>query len=242
MILLLLIVVGVLGRLGQRRRWRWSVGLVEQWHRLRPPVWTWVRTAPLTYSYLGLLAFTTWLLVRTDTGLRTAFLAAQSTNLHELSINPIPVLLRSVFYVTPLEFAMWVVAFTVVLAPLERWIGVKRWLIVFWAGHIGATLVTAVAVAWGVGVGRLPTDVAFVVDVGASYGFAALLGLAGYWFGGRTQWLWAAVLTLIWMMIFVLAPQTTNAGHLVAFLLGVAMRPLVRGLHPRTPVLSSPSV
>lgn len=236
-VLLILLVMAVLVSTGQRHRWGWSLWLTRRGQRVRPPLWAWVRSAPLTYTYLALLTFTTWLLVRTGTALRTAFLAAQSTSLHELSINPIPVLLRSAFYVTPPELLLWVVAFTLVLAPLERWIGQKRWLIGFWTGHIGATLVTATGIAWSVSIGRLPGDVAFSVDVGSSYGFATLLGIASYWFGGWAQWLWAAGFAVMWIVVVVLSPDFTNAGHFVAFLLGLAMYPLVRRLPRRAPVL-----
>lgn len=236
-VLLLLLVVTVLVSIGQRREWRWVQWLDRRWRRIEPPVWAWVRSAPLTYTYLGLLAFTTWLLARTGTDLRHAFLAAQSTNLHELSVNPIPVLLRSAFYVTPVELIVWLVTFTVVLAPLERWIGRGRWLTAFWTGHIGATLVTATGIAWSVAHRQLPRDAAFSVDVGASYGVAALLGMAGYWFGGRIRWLWAACFVTAFTAVLVVEPDFTNAGHLVAFLLGLAMYPLVRRLRPRAPVL-----
>ncbi|SDB83544.1 hypothetical protein GA0111570_104156 [Raineyella antarctica] len=233
MVLLILVLVAVALSAGLRHGWRWTLWLRRQWRRVQPPVWTWVRSAPLTYGYLGLLGFTTWLLVRTRPALRTEFLAAQSTNLHQLSINPVGVLLRSAFYVTPLELAGWLVAFTLVLAPLERWVGRWRMLAGFWTGHVGATLLTAAVIAWSVSHHRVPAGISFSVDVGASYGFMALLAMAGYWFTGWLRWVWAVGFTLVWGAPVIAEPNFTNAGHLVAFLLGLAMYPVVRSLPPQ---------
>ncbi|MDN5632141.1 hypothetical protein RGB72_09095 [Glutamicibacter protophormiae] len=71
------------------------------WLRRGEPLKDRVRHAPLTYLYLVLLTFTTWLLANTSEPLRKAFLAEQSTNLHELSTNPVTVLVRSAMYVSP---------------------------------------------------------------------------------------------------------------------------------------------
>lgn len=237
MVLLVLLAVAWLLSEGVRRRWRWVIALARWWRGVRRPLWAWVRTAPVTNVYLALLAFTTWLLLRTSPQLRTAFLSSQSTNLHQLSINPIPVLLRSAFYVTPTEWMLWLVTFTLVLAPLERWIGSVRWLVAFWTGHIGATLVTAVGIWWAIRTGQASPGVAFMIDVGASYGFATLLGLTSYWFAGRGRWLWSIGFLALWIAIVAFDTDVTEFGHLVAYLLGLALYPMVRGLTPRRPVV-----
>ena len=41
----------------------------------------------------------------------------QSTSLHELGINPVTVLLRSAMCVSPIELAVWWIAFSLVVAP-----------------------------------------------------------------------------------------------------------------------------
>ncbi|WTI32147.1 hypothetical protein OH817_11370 [Kocuria rhizophila] len=93
------------------------------WLRRGEPLKDRVRHAPLTYLYLVLLTFTTWLLANTSEPLRKAFLAEQSTNLHELSTNPVTVLVRSAMYVSPAELLIWWVGFSLVVAPMERRFG-----------------------------------------------------------------------------------------------------------------------
>ncbi len=237
MVLLLLLALAWVLSAGWRRHWRWVIALARWWRGVRAPLWVWVRTAPVTTIYLALLAFTTWLLLRTSPQLRRAFLSSQSTNLHQLSINPVPVLLRSAFYVTPTEWFLWLVTFTLVLAPLERWIGSVRWLVAFWTGHIGATLVTAVGIWWAIRTGKADQGVAFMIDVGASYGFATLLGLASYWFAGRGRWLWSLGFLTMWITIVAFDTDVTEFGHLAAYLLGLALYPMVRRLPSRTPVV-----
>lgn len=237
MVLLALLALAWLLSHGFRHHWRWVIALARRWQSVRVPLWSWVRTAPVTNIYLALLAFTTWLLLRTSPQLRAAFLSSQSTNLHQLSINPVPVLLRSAFYVTPTELVLWLVTFTVVLAPLERWTGSVRWLVAFWTGHIGATLVTAVGIWWAIRTGQASRGVAFMIDVGASYGFATLLGLTTYWFAGRGRWIWSLGFLAMWVTIMIADPEITGAGHLVAYLLGLALYPMVKRLPPRARVI-----
>ena len=237
MVLLALLALALVLSEGYRRRWRWVIVLARRWRLFRAPLWSWLRTAPVTNTYLFLLMFTTWLLLATNPHLRAMFLSAQSTNLHQLSINPVPVLVRSAFYVTPLELVVWLVSFTVVLAPLERWLGSLRWVVAFWAGHIGATLVTAAGIWWAIRSGQASPNVAFVIDVGASYGFATLLGLATYWFSGRGRWIWSLGLLAMWLTSAVVDAEFTQTGHLVAYLIGLALYPMVRNLTPRTPVV-----
>lgn len=104
------------------------------------PAKDWVRQAPLTYLYLVLLTFTTWLLWNTNGRLRGAFLAEQSTSLHQLGINPVAVLLRSAMYVLPIELAVWWIAFSLVVAPMEHRFGWRRVFASFAIGHAIAVL------------------------------------------------------------------------------------------------------
>ena len=64
-------------------------------------------------------------------------------------------LIRSAFWVDGYLLLVWLVLFALVLAPVVRWLSTARWLVVFAACHVGATLATAaglwLAIRWGSG-------------------------------------------------------------------------------------------
>ena len=66
--------------------------------------------------------------------------------------------------------------FTLVMVPVERWIGTYRWLAVFAAGHIGATIATTVGIWLQVRSGTGASNLVYPIDVGVSYGLFAVSG------------------------------------------------------------------
>jgi len=198
------------------------------WLRRGEPLKDRVRHAPLTYLYLVLLTFTTWLLANTSEPLRKAFLAEQSTNLHELSTNPVTVLVRSAMYVSPAELLIWWVGFSLVVAPMERRFGWQRVLAGFVLGHVGATVAVAYLQVWLFRTAELPVPSPVLIDVGASYGFCALAALATYRGPLRRRLLWAGGLVGLLAAGLLLDLDWSSIGHCVAAVLGFASYPLVR--------------
>lgn len=224
-LVLVLLVTGVLYAVehnwpGFRRIGRW-------WLRRGDAVKDWVRRAPLTYLYLVLLTFTTWLLWNTNGRLRAAFLAQQSTNPHELSTKPVTVLLRSAMYVTPMELVLWWALFSVVVARLEHRFGWQRVLVGFAVGHVGATVSVALLQQWGPQVFPVPALSPAWIDVGASYGFFALAALATYHGTTRRRVLWVVGLVAVAAGGLLLDFGWTAIGHAIAVLLGWACARLV---------------
>ena len=117
--------------------------------------------------------------------------------------------------------------FTFVVAPVERWIGTYRWLYTFAAGHIGATLATTIGIWLQVRQGA-ERGLVYPVDVGVSYGVAAMAGVLVYRL--RRSWAvaWFAIVAVDIGRAVVSTGTFTDWGHLVAFGIGLAIGPLVR--------------
>ncbi|MCU1374835.1 MAG: hypothetical protein JWO68_2121, partial [Actinomycetia bacterium] len=99
---------------------------------------------------------------------------------------------------------------------------------VFAAGHVGATVATTVAI-WlqvrsGVGGGELT----YAVDVGASYGVAAVAGVLVSRL--RRPWSTVAAAGLVGLAAIALlrTGTFTDWGHMCALVIGLALAPLVR--------------
>ena len=115
-----------------------------RWRRFEPRARAYVRSAPGTYVYLFVLLITTWVLQTSSATIARQLLLERSTNLHQLAHDPVRVLFASAFWVSSAwELLAWVALFTLVVAPVEHWIGTARTAAAFFAGHLGATLLTA---------------------------------------------------------------------------------------------------
>ena len=191
MVLLVFVVLVLVVRYGLRHGWPGAVTVSAWWSHHREQVHDFVRRSPATFLYLAILTVTTWVLVGASSGVVDAMLREQSTNLSHLGSDPIRVLVRSAFWLSNYELLFWAVLYVVVLAPAERWLGTGRWLIAFAAGHVGATLLTATGVWLAIRGGIASHHLEDAVDVGVSYGFAAVAALFTYRLSGRWRPIWA---------------------------------------------------
>ncbi len=187
-----------------------------------------VRAAPATFMYLAIVTVTTWVLVGVTPAVAQAILHQHSSNLHELAANPIRALVRSAFFLDHYGLLVVTAALAICLAPVERLLGTARWIVVFAAGHVGATIVTALAVWLAIRTGRASTDLETTVDVGVSYGFAAVAGVATWLLPGRRAVAWAAGIGGLLVAALVLSRTFTDLGHLSAFAIGLGLRPVAR--------------
>ena len=202
--------------------------LRARWRRLSPRTADWVRRAPATYAYLLILLVTTWVLATSSSSVARQLLLERSTNLHELARDPVRVLVASAFFVTSAPaWLAWVVLFTAVAAPVEHRIGSGRTITVFALGHVGATLLTAVGLWLALKGDLVESSVVHAIDVGASYGFVALAGVATHLLPRRLRLLCLGPALLGLVGALLLVPSFTDFGHLAAFLIGLACRPLV---------------
>ena len=201
----------------------------QAWRLRKPRAVAYLRSAPGTYTYLFILLITTWVLQTSSNTIAQQLLLERSTNLHQLARDPIRVLVASAFWVGGVgELLLWLVLFSAVVAPVEHWLGTTRTAVVFFAGHIGATLLTALGLWLSVRVDLVSSSVANATDVGASYGFAAVAAVLAGLLRRRACRVYVAVLVVYVAGILAIDHTFTNWGHLVALAIGFALAPLVR--------------
>ena len=226
----LLIVAAIAAdRLLLSERWRPADSVRPRWRAMRPRIIGYVRSAPATYVYVAVLFLTSWILQTSSSRVADALLQERSTNLHHLAHDPLRVLLSSAFWVGSLrDWLAWVVLLTVFVAPVERWIGTTRTVLVFGVGHVGATLVTAAGLWVALHADMVESSVVNARDVGASYGFAAVAAVLTYRLPGGWRPVYAGALIAFAGASLALNHNFTYWGHLIALAIGFACYPLVR--------------
>lgn len=188
-----------------------------------------VRSAPGTYVWLLILFLTTVALHRMSPDFEEDFLRQRSTNLHELSDNPVRVLFASAMWIPSGRWAPYVVLYTVFHAQAERWLGTLRWLLVCAAAHVLATLISEGALLWAIRCGMAPESAVNTLDVGVSYAFAGVVGVLTYRFPSPWRYLYALA-ALVFFGVPLLTGRTfTDLGHFTAVLIGLACFPLAAG-------------
>lgn len=103
---------------------------------------SYLRSAPGTYVWLAVLFVSTVALHHMSPDFEEDFLRQRSTNIHELSDNPVRVLITSAMWIDGGLWLPYAVLFTAFHAQAERWLGTLRWLAVAVAAHVLATLIS----------------------------------------------------------------------------------------------------
>jgi hypothetical protein len=198
-----------------------------RWRRLYRAAADYLAAAPGTHILLLIVAVTTLVLRGLDAPTTTRILRHQSTNLFQMTRDAPQALVLSAFLLDNGRLLVQAAYFTVIVAPVERWIGTYRWLAAFAAGHVGATLATTVGIWLQVRQGA-ERGLVYPVDVGVSYGVAAMAGVLVYRLRRPWNYLWFALVAVRVGAAVISTGTFTDWGHLVAFGIGLAMGPLVR--------------
>ena len=217
----------------------WRVLSSARWPRLDPvrarlqgfseAARAYVRSAPGTYLYLFVLLITAWVLQTSSPRIAQRLLLERSTNLHHLASDPVRVLVASAFWVSAAwQVLPWAALFSLVLAPAERWLGTLRWATVFACGHVGATLSTAAGLWTAIRLDAVDESIARSADVGVSYGFFAVAAVLVYRLPRRLRLPYIAALGGYVVVALFVRGTFTDAGHLLALLIGFACYPLAR--------------
>lgn len=210
-----------------------SVHVTHFWERIR----SYVRSAPLTYTWLAILLATT-LIQRSLPGrtLRT-LLQSTSTNLHHLASDPLRVLFQSLLWIDGRYWWPYLLIFTVFLAPAERWLGRLRWALVGVICHVGATYLSEGYLYWTIQEAAASPRLIDARDVGVNYFVVGIVGVLVYRLPDRRRWIYLAATVLLVGGGLMLHSNFTSLGHLCALLLGFACYPLTKRARRRpTPV------
>ena len=211
-----------------RYQWPWAEPVTRRWDRIVPIARAYIRCSPATFTYLFILLITTWVLRSSTVTIDRQLLWQHSTNLTRLRSDPTAVLVTSAFWLTPRELLLWLGLFPLILAPAERWLGSLRGLVVFFVGHIGASLITAAVIAVMISHHWAPHRLKDVIDVGSSYGFWCVAALFTYRLPGRWRWAWAFSILAGAMAFIVWRTSFSDYGHLIAMMIGLALYPVTR--------------
>ncbi|MFE3115159.1 rhomboid-like protein [Streptomyces niveus] len=200
--------------------------------------WVWIRTAPGTYLWLAALFVTTVALHLMSPHLQEEFLRRRSTNLHQLSQNPVRVLITSAFWIDGGRWVPYAALYTVFHAPAEHWLGTRRWLAVVAAAHVGATLISEGVLGWAIHEGRAHEAAGDTLDVGVSYALAGVVAVLTYRIAPPWRYPYGGAVVIFYGVPLFAGPDFTDIGHFSAVLIGLACYPLTRG-RPRTPDLDT---
>lgn len=188
-----------------------------------------LRSALVSVTWLALLLVTT-VLQRTAAPERVAaWLAASSTDISHLVSDPVAVLLSSLAWLDGAYWLPYAVMFAVVVIPMERRLGVRRWAALGLAGHIVGTGVSQGALWVAIAVGATSSSQMSMRDIGVSYAIFAFVGGAAQFV--EPQWRRAFATTVVALagVTLVVDPSVTTLGHLVAITTGLLLGPVIVG-------------
>lgn len=221
------IVACSVGAVWLTRDWPPSAWVIAVWRRNKPIATAYVRDAPATVVHLAILLVTTTIYNGSGALAQEILLRERSTNLHHLSRDPVNVLVSSAFWVGDLDQLLpKFVLFLAILVPLERWLGTARFLLAFWTGHVGSTLLVAIGLRLLLVDGHVASSVTREIDVGVSYGAYCCCALFTYRLTGRWRVLWAAGWLGFGVVMVLISGTFTDYGHLITILIGFALHPL----------------
>ncbi|MCX4526782.1 MULTISPECIES: rhomboid-like protein [unclassified Streptomyces] len=204
---------------------------------LSRPLRSWIRSSPGTHLWLLIIALTSVIVAIAPDQLDHVLLHRNSSNLHELTRHPIRSLISSAFWIeNPASLALYVVLFEFFQAPVERWLGTLRWLVIIATAHITATLVSQRAVLMAIQDHRAPRSMVHVVDIGVSYGLAAAVGVLTYRLPNPWRWFYLAAAVAFFGIPLAGGANFTDLGHAIALAVGLLAWPLTR--HPQPTAVS----
>ncbi|MER6565003.1 rhomboid-like protein [Streptomyces sp. NPDC001093] len=192
-------------------------------------VWAYIRSAPGAYVWLAVLFLTTVALHQMSPEFEQHFLRQRSTNIHELSHNPVRVLVASAMWIDSGRWLPYVLLYTVFHAPAERWLGTARWFAVCALAHVLATLISEGALLKAVRDGIAPYSALNTLDIGVSYALAGVIGVLTYRIAPPWRYAYLPAILIVFTLPLVQGRTFTELGHLVSVLIGLACYPLTRG-------------
>lgn len=191
-------------------------------------VWRYVRSAPLTYAWLVALLVTTIIQRQMHGRELHALLVESSTNIHHLGTDPLYVLVTSLFWIDGRYWTPYLVLFSLILAPAERWIGQIRWLTVGLIAHVLATYISEGLLYLAIHDHVAPERLVHVRDVGVSYFLVGVGAVLAYRMPRPWRWVYLGAAFVYFGAALVSNINFTAIGHMAALLVGLCCYPLTR--------------
>lgn len=191
-------------------------------------VWRYVRSAPLTYAWLAVLLVTTIVQRQTHGRQLHDLLVESSTNIHHLGTDPLYVLVTSLFWIDGRYWTPYLVLFSLILAPAERWLGQIRWLTVGLIAHVLATYISEGLLYLAIHDHLAPERLVHVRDVGVSYFLVGVGGVLAYRIVRPWRWVYLGAAFIYFGAALVSNINFTAIGHMSALLIGLCCYPLTR--------------
>ncbi|MEU8589008.1 rhomboid-like protein [Streptomyces sp. NPDC048664] len=188
-----------------------------------------VRAAPGTYLWLFILFVTTIALHHMSPHFEERFLRQRSTNIRELSANPVRVFVTSAMWIDGGRWLPYAALYTVFHAQAEHWLGTARWLTVCVAAHVLATLASEGVLLRAIRQGAVPYSAVNTLDVGVSYALAGVIAVLTYRIAAPWRYAYLAFVLLAYTLPLASAPTFTDFGHVISVLIGLACYPLTLG-------------
>lgn len=193
------------------------------------PLRSWIRSSPGTHIWLLIIAVTSIVVVIAPDRVEHVLLHRNSSNIHQLVKYPVRALLSSAFWIAnPASLPLYAVLFEVFHAPVERWLGTLRWLLIVGSAHIVATLVSQRVLLMAIQDHRAPRSMTHVVDIGVSYGLAAAIGVLTHRLPSPWRWIYLAGAVAFFGFPLATGGTFTDLGHAIALAVGLLAWPLTR--------------
>ena len=194
------------------------------------------RLRPLTATavFLALLFVVQRRLSKLRAGEYDAAILRASTNLTNLEHGRVATLVTSAVIGAAGSTLRWWLTIAAVLAVAEVCWGSLGLVVVFLAGHIGATALVAVGLAVGEWQGWFPTSLMSAPDVGVSYGMVAIAGALVSHLPRPVAIAWAGTWMLLLVRELLAFPNFTDAGHLCALGIGLVLARVLTSTRSRS--------
>ncbi|MCW7942438.1 membrane protein [Streptomyces hygroscopicus] len=158
-----------------------------------------------------------------------SFLRQRSTNIHELSSDPVRAFITSAMWMDGGRWLPYALLYTVFHAQAERWLGTARWLVVCIAAHVMATLASEGALLQAVRDGMAPQSAVNALDIGVSYALAGVVGVLTYRIAAPWCYAYLTAVLLVYALPLATSPTFSDFGHFISLLIGLACYPLTLG-------------
>ncbi|CPR13376.1 transmembrane protein [Mycobacterium bohemicum DSM 44277] len=195
-------------------------------------VWHFVSGAPLTYTWLCVLAITTVIQNLLSGRQLHSMLLHHSTNIRGLARDPLDVLFSSLLWIDGRNLEPYLLLFTLFLAPAEHWLGHLRWLTVGLSAHILSTYISEGMLYFAIEERDASDRLVNARDIGVSYFLVGIIAVLAYRIARPWRWGYLGILFLIYTFPLLAMDRIelnfTAIGHFTSILIGLCFYPMAR--------------